>query len=86
MYKTSRDTDKNYTETKIGNVAGSDGGAGGWELREGPSQEVAFKRQQGASHGDMGGREGHTWPGCNSGNGPEVGTSLECSRKRQKAS
>ena len=37
MHKTSRDTDKSYTETKIGNVAGNDGGGGSWELREGLS-------------------------------------------------
>lgn len=45
MHKISKDTDKSYKETKIGYVAGSDGGRG-WELRAGPSEKVAFKRDK----------------------------------------
>ena len=85
MHKTSRDIDKSYTETKIGNVAGNDGGGAAgslgkacperWHLRD--KEPVTGTREVG---------KGAPGTGRSLGNGPEVGISLECSRKRQKAS
>lgn len=68
-------------------MAGSDGGELVWELREGPSEEVAFKRQK--KEPAMGTWKAGKSPfgtGRSKGNGPDVGMSLECSRKSQEAS
>lgn len=58
-----------------------------WELREGPLEEAAFKRQK--KEPAMGTCKVGKSPfgtGRSKGDGPDVGMSLECSRKSQKAS
>lgn len=58
-----------------------------WELREGPSEEVAFKRpKKEPAMGTWKAGKSSFGTGHSKGNGPDVGMSSECSRKRQKAS
>lgn len=83
-HRTRKDTDKSYKETKIGNVAGSDGDGcrslgkalpRRWHLTD-----------KAASHGNMGAGKSALGRGYSKGHSPEMGMSLECSRKRQKGS